>query len=63
MCRLDLDNLDEFGSMGRPFLEACGKTWRELVMTEEDLVIRRRMRAPLRLAHVLEGADDVALTA
>jgi len=24
-------------------------------MTEEDLVIRRRVRAPLRLAHILEG--------
>jgi hypothetical protein len=30
-------------------------------MTEEDLVIRRRMRAPLRLAHVLEGADEADL--
>ena len=46
------------GSMGRPLLDACAVTWRKLVMTEEDLVIRRRMRAPLRLAHVLEGADE-----
>lgn len=30
-------------------------------MTEEDLVIRRRMRAPLRLSHILEGADEAAL--
>jgi len=28
------------------------------MMTEEDLVIRRRQRVPLRLAHVLEGAGD-----
>ena len=63
MCRLDPDNYDDMGSMGRPFLDACATTWQKLVMTEEDLVIRRRMRAPLRLAHVLEGADDVAMAA
>lgn len=63
MCRLDPDNYDDMGSMGRPFLDACATTWQKLVMTEEDLVIRRRMRAPLRLAHVLEGADDVAMQA
>jgi hypothetical protein len=59
--RLDPDNFDDLGSMGRPFLDACAQTWKKLVMTEEDLVIRRRMRAPLRLAHVLEGAqpDDI----
>lgn len=61
MCRLDPDNYDDMGSMGRPFLDATATTWRKLVMTEEDLVIRRRMRAPLRLAHVLEGADDVTM--
>ncbi len=59
--RLDPDNFDDLGSMGRPFLDACAVKWRQLVMTEEDLVIRRRMRAPLRLAHVLEGADDDTL--
>lgn len=32
-------------------------------MTEEDLVIRRRQRAPLRFAHVLEGANKEELTA
>ncbi|MGE4241715.1 hypothetical protein [Ramlibacter sp.] len=58
MARLDPDNFDDLGSMGRPFLDSCAKTWRKLTMTEEDLVIRRRMRAPLRLAHVLEGATD-----
>lgn len=62
MCRLDPDNYDDMGAMGRPLLDACATTWRKLVMTEEDLVIRRRMRAPLRLSHVLEGAttDDLA---
>jgi hypothetical protein len=62
LSRLDPDNFDDMGSMGRPFLDACAVKWRQLVMTEEDLVIRRRMRAPLRLAHVLEGADEPTLT-
>lgn len=61
--RLDPDNWDDLGSMGRPMLDGCASVWRKLVMTEEDLVIRRRVRAPLRLAHVLEGADDIALNA
>ena len=59
--RLEPDNWDDLGSMGRPMLDGCAATWRKLVMTEEDLVIRRRVRAPLRLAHVLEGADDDTL--
>ncbi len=63
LSRLDPDNFDDMGSMGRPFLDACAVKWRQLVMTEEDLVIRRRMRAPLRLAHVLEGADETVLAA
>jgi len=54
--RFDPDNFDDMGSLGRPFLDATRTTWRKLTMTEEDLVIRRRMRAPLRVAHVLEGA-------
>lgn len=61
LCRLDPDNFDDLGSMGRPWMDACASTWRKLVMTEEDLVIRRRVRAPLRLAHILEGADEIAL--
>lgn len=61
--RLDPDNWDDLGAMGRPMLDGCASTWRKLVMTEEDLVIRRRVRAPLRLAHVLEGADEAALLA
>lgn len=59
--RLDPDNWDDLGSMGRPMLDGCAAVWRKLVMTEEDLVIRRRMRAPLRLSHILEGADEAAL--
>lgn len=62
LSRLDPDNFDDMGSMGRPFLDACAEKWRQLVMTEEDLVIRRRMRAPLRLAHVLKGASDDDIT-
>lgn len=63
VARLDPDNFDDLGSMGRPFLDSCAHVWQKLVMTEEDLVLRRRMRAPLRMAHVLEGADDTALSA
>lgn len=56
--RFDPLSYDDMGEMGRPFLSACVTTWRKLVMTEEDMVVRRRMRAPLRLAHVLEGATQ-----
>ncbi len=55
--RFDPDNFDDMGSLGRPFLDATRTTWRKLRMTEEDMVIRRRMRAPLRMAHVLKGAN------
>lgn len=61
LVRFDPDNFDDMGSMGRPFLDANRTTWRKLSMTEEDLVIRRRVRAPLRLAHVLEGASETDL--
>lgn len=61
--RFDPDNFDDMGSLGRPFLDASRTTWRKLNMTEEDLVIRRRMRAPLRMAHVLEGANDEIVSA
>lgn len=57
VARFDPDNFDDLGSLGRPFLDASRTTWRKLGMTEEDLVIRRRMRAPLRMAHVLKGAN------
>lgn len=61
VARFDPDNFDDLGSLGRPFLDAARTTWRKLAMTEEDLVIRRRTRAPLRMAHVLKGAtpDDL----
>lgn len=61
MARLDPDNFDDMGCMGRPFLDAARTCWKKLVMTEEDLVIRRRQRAPLRLAHVLENAKKPEL--
>lgn len=57
LSRFEPDNFDDMGSLGRPFLDAARTTWRKLIMTEEDLVIRRRVRAPLRLAHSLEGAS------
>lgn len=56
--RFDPDNFDDMGSLGRPFLDATRTVWQKLKMTEEDMVIRRRMRAPLRMAHVLKGATD-----
>ena len=55
--RLLPDNYDDFGSMGRPYLDADRPVWKKLTMSEDDLVIRRRTRAPLRMSHVLEGAD------
>lgn len=61
MARFDPGNFDDMGSMGRPFLDASRGTWKKLIMTEEDLVIRRRVRAPLRLAHILEGATSEQL--
>lgn len=56
--RLDPLNYDDWGSPGRPYLDASRACWRKLDMTEEDTVIRRHMRAPLRMAHVLEGASN-----
>lgn len=58
VARFDPDNYDDLGSFGRPFLDASRGPWKKLLMTEEDLVIRRRTRAPLRLAHTLEGATS-----
>lgn len=63
MARFDPDNFDDMGSLGRPFLDASRSTWRKLRMTDEDLVIRRRTRAPLRLSHVLKGANRDELEA
>ena len=55
--RLDPDNFDDMGCMGRPYLDASRTIWQKLTMTEEDLVIRRRTRAPQKLAHSLDGAS------
>lgn len=63
LVRLDPDNFDDLGSLGRPYLDASRTIWRKLSMTEEDLVIRRRMRAPLRMSHVLEGANQSEMEA
>lgn len=56
LVRLTPDNYDDLGSLGRPYMDASRPVWLKLQMTDDDLVVRRRTRAPLRLAHVLEGA-------
>lgn len=61
MGRLDPDNFDDAGSFGRPYLDASRTVWKQLNMTEQDLVLRRRMRAPQRMVHVLKGVDEPAL--
>lgn len=59
--RLDPENFDDWGSPGRPYLDATRSVWTKLTMTEEDLVLRRRMRAPQRMFHSLEGASKEEL--
>lgn len=61
--RINPDNYDDLGSMGRPYLDATRTVWKKLTMTEEDLVLRRRMRAPMRLVHQLENVDEPGFTA
>ena len=56
--RINPDNYDDLGSMGRPYLDASRAVWKKLQMTEEDLVLRRRMRAPQRLVHQLENMSQ-----
>ena len=63
VARLNPDSFDDMGSMGRPYMDASRGIWTKLCMTEEDLVIRRRERAPMRTAHVLEGAQKEELEA
>lgn len=63
VARFDPESFDDMGALGRPFLDGNREVWRKLRMTEEDLVIRRRQRAPLRMAHVLEGASDTDIAA
>ena len=63
LVRLEPDSFDDHGSMGRPYLDASRAVWKKLSMTENDLVVRRRERAPLKLAHSIEGATDPELKA
>lgn len=56
--RLDPDNYDDAGSLGRPYLDAVETSLQQLKMTEEDLVIRRRMRAGLKNLFSLKGANE-----
>lgn len=56
-------NPDDPGDRGRPWLDASRVTHKKLTMTEEDLVIRRRVRAPRRNLHVLEGVTEDELQA
>ena len=58
LVRNDPDNFDDLSSMGRPFLDGSREIWRKLRMTDTDLVIRRRVRSPQRLVHVLENANE-----
>jgi len=57
VCRLDPNNYDDFGALGRPWLDAVRETLLKLRMTERDMVVRRNERAPMRTAHFLEGAS------
>jgi hypothetical protein len=59
--RLTPDNFDDMGCMGRPYLDSSREVWKKLCMTETDLVIKRRHRAPARTAHVVEGATETEL--
>ncbi|WP_024303312.1 hypothetical protein [Pseudogulbenkiania sp. MAI-1] len=63
VARMDPDNFDDMSALGRPFIDASREIWRKLRMTDTDLVIRRKHRAPLRLSHVLEGATEPELQA
>lgn len=58
MGRLDPQNYDDWGCMGRPYLDANRETWRKLRMTETDLVVRRHTRAPLRHVHILKNPTE-----
>lgn len=58
MVRLAPDNYDDFGSLGRPLLDASRTTWQQLRMVDEATVIRRHARAPQRKVHELENVSD-----
>ncbi len=61
--RLDPDNYDDLGCMGRPMLDAAMTIFKKMTLTDEDLVIRRHDRAPSQKVHVLEGATEAELEA
>jgi hypothetical protein len=61
LIRLDPDNYDDAGCLGRPYLDAIEKSLQQLDMTEEDLVVRRRTRAPQKNLFALEGAEKTDL--
>jgi hypothetical protein len=61
MGRLTPDNYDDHGSLGRPYLDATRTVWQKLKMTEQDLVVRRRTRAPQRMHHNLPGVEHEKL--
>jgi len=61
VARLDPLNYDDMGCFGRPYLDSSREVWKKLCMTETDLVIRRRHRAPLRTSHILEGVSEPEL--
>lgn len=56
-------NPDDPGERGRPLFDALITKGQQLFMTEEDLVIRRRVRAPMRFLHVLENAQEEEINA
>lgn len=56
--RLTPDSYDDMGSLGRPYLDATRGIWKKLTMTEEDMVIRRKTRAPMRKVHQLKNVDQ-----
>ena len=61
LARLTPENFDDKGSLGRPLLDSARPTWNMLSMTEKDLVLRRRHRAPQRMSHILENATTEEL--
>ena len=56
-------NPDDPGERGRPLFDSLITKGKQLFMTEEDLVIRRRVRAPMRFLHVLENAREEEIDA
>ena len=63
LARLEPPNYDDYGSFGRPMLDASREAFKRLVFSEEKLVQRRASRASLRMAHVLEGVNHEELEA